>query len=274
MLDHLTNTVINCLNSKASDVSTPTIIAFMAVLFLPTLINIVIGALLRNKYFFGHKKCIISLCAGITTVGFLPILLLSYLLLTSHSNAVYTNSGINVVWVMLAISIGFSLLTFPIFCRPYLSKAWYGGKSPFTKRTMPEDGSGHASVYSRALLIKLWGSTVLLAALCSLGGLGISHYIYNTSLHTVVLVLPSVFVVLYFLHSFVVQYLLKCDHCHRNVLDFSQQHYKYGGWSRQLKTILFSNSFHCVCCGAYYALSTRTLKKHQQLKESSSIDLK
>ena len=268
MMDHLREILIAYMqapNNGPYSLISDTVIA-CSVAFFPGLMTIATGSLLQRHCFFGKKKRIAFLVIGLTAIGFFHIALISYLLFTSKNPAAYTDGGINGAWPIIAIPGFFYCLCFAAFIRPHLAKAWYGNNPTMQKMITPKDGSHFATVYSHALMIKLWGSFAILSALVSLACMLLATIVENTTLHSVLVAGCFLFIITYFLHMLIVQSLLKCDHCHLNALDFSKQHYKYGSWARQVKTILFSNSFHCVCCGAYYALSVRTLKKHQHNK--------
>ena len=264
MMDYLRNILIAYIqasNDGSYGLVLNTVIAFSVVLF-PGLMTIAIGNLSQRDYFYGKKKHIVLLIIGLTAVGFSHIAIISYLLFTSVNPSAYSDSGVNGGWVLFAISGGFFCLFFAAFARPHIAKAWHGNDPVKKRKITPKDGSHLATVYSRARVIKLWGSLSILSALVSLACLFLVSSVENTTLHKVVVAGCFLFIIIYFLHMLIVQSLLKCDHCHLNVLDFSKQHYKYGSWARQVRLILFSNSFRCVCCGAYYALSEKTLKKH------------
>ena len=218
--------------------------------------------MLQRNYFSGRKKRILIMIAGITASSFFHLILISYLLFTSDNPVAYSNDGTNAAWPLIATAGIFYSIGFAGFIRPHIAKAWHGNDPVKKRKITPKDCSHLATVYSRARVIKLWGSLSILSALVSLACLFLVSSVENTTLHKVVVAGCFLFIIIYFLHMLIVQSLLKCDHCHLNVLDFSKQHYKYGSWARQVRLILFSNSFRCVCCGAYYALSEKTLKKH------------
>ena len=240
--------------------------AAMACLLLTPMLPVFLSNAIFPKLAGNRKKTVIVLMIFILTTFIWPLVFGWYAISALHPQA-----SEFITYYLHNIEVNFivNVLFYSGFVIPHIFRnVLHGSKRDYVFN--PPDNSQLASVYSKPLTLTLLCGMQRLYMLFAV--LMFAAGILHTTLHLsdalsmtmVKLTVYGFFITIIVLQPFIVPFLLRCDACHRHLL----ANYRKGDYSKQcyliMNRVLLKREFTCQHCGAYYALSERTLKKHQQ----------